>query len=298
MNESAFSHLILWQHPMASLCFFAYAMSFLCLWIRQTWLWSIFFLIAYALALDAKIVQWVSLIPVVILFLCHYFLKGELQRGPRFLFFGVAIMLSLALAFHLMPGFNNWQLASNLHLSPRAYPYSLWLNFDKPLIGIFVLALSLPLINSREHLLRVLKVSIPLSILGILIMIGISLHIGLVQWDPKIPVISLLWLIDNLIFVSIPEEAFFRGFIQRELYHWFGKNGRAALASIFVTSIFFSLLHLIWVTDFSFICLVFTASLIYGVIYQWTKAIEASILCHFGLNVTHFFLFTYPALQA
>lgn len=298
MTENAFSHSIIWQHPISALCFFAFAMSIISLWVRKTpWLWGSFLLIAYILAFDAQIAHWISLIPVFILFICHYFLKSDIQKSARFLFFGVATLVSLALAFHFMPGFNNWQLASNLQLSPGAYPYSLWFNFDKPFIGIFVLALSIPLISSREHLIKVLKMSIPLSIVGILIMMGISLYFGLVKWDPKIPVITFLWLIDNLIFVSIPEEAFFRGFIQRELYNWFGKQGLAGIGSIFVTSIFFALLHLIWVANLPFLCLVFIASVIYGAIYQWTKAIEGSILCHFGLNAIHFFFFTYPALK-
>ena len=161
-----------------------------------------------------------------------------------------------------------------------------------------MLALSIPLISSRSTLLRVLKFTAPMSIIGILIMMGISLHFNLVKWDPKIPVIIFIWLFDNLIFVSIPEEAFFRGFIQRELYNRFGKNAWAAFGSICVTSIFFTLLHLIWVADLPFLCLVFVASVIYGSIYQVTESIEASILCHFGLNVTHFLLFSYPALQS
>lgn len=298
MTESTFSHLIIWQHPIHTLCFFAFAMSIISLWVRKTsWLWGSFLLIAYILAFDAKIAHWISLIPVLILLFCHYFLKGDISKGARFLLFGVATLVSLALAFHFMPGFNNWKLASDLQISPGAYPYSLWLNFDKPFIGIFVLAFSIPLIASREQLFKVLKLSIPLSIIGIAIMMGISLYFGLVKWDPKIPVITFLWLVDNLIFVAIPEEAFFRGFIQRELYQWFGKRSMAAIGSILVTSVFFTLLHLIWVADLPFLCLVFVASVIYGTIYQWTKAIEGSILCHFGLNALHFFFFTYPALK-
>jgi membrane protease YdiL (CAAX protease family) len=137
-----------------------------------------------------------------------------------------------------------------------------------------------------------------MTLLGILIMMGISLHLNVVKWDPKIPVIAVIWMIDNLIFVSIPEEAFFRGFIQRELYHRFGKNAFGSIASIFVTSLFFTLIHLIWVADLPFLCLVFIASIIFGTIYQVTESIEASIFCHYALNVTQFFLFTYPALQA
>jgi uncharacterized protein len=338
MVEGSFSHSLLWHNSISAICFFSFAMSFISLWIRKTtWMWGSFLFIAYILAFEAKIVTWMSLIPVLILFFCHYLFKKGLLKEPlakfnangksmiveespprqgapkgdsmlalnfaigsksaRFLLICIAIGVSLALAFHFLPGFNNWKVASNLCISPGAYPYSLWFNFDKPFIGLFALAFSIPLISSKTELFRVLKMSIPMSIVGILVMVAISLYFNLVKWDPKIPIIIFVWFFDNLIFVSIPEEAFFRGFIQRELYFWFGKTPVAGLGSIFVTSIFFTLLHLIWVANLSFLCFVFVASMIYGAIYQVTQSIEASILCHFGLNLVHFLLFTYPALQ-
>jgi len=292
-----FSYAVLVHNPIASICFLAYAMSFLSLWMRKTaWLWGSFLFIAYVLALQAGIAEWISLIPVLILCFCHYFLKRDLAKGPRFLFFCVALGVSLALSFHFLPGFHNWKLVSDLCLSPGAYPYNLWLNFDKPFIGLFALAFSIPLLSSKAEMLRVLKISIPTSIVGILVLIGISLSCHLVAWDPKIPTIFFLWFFDNLIFVSIPEEAFFRGFIQRGIFQWFGSTSMAGAASIFITSILFTLLHLIWVANLPFLSLVFVASMIYGTIYQMTKSIEASILCHFGLNVVHFLFFSYPAL--
>lgn len=298
ISESTFSYSLLWKNPISSLCFFAFAMSFISLWIRKTpWLWGSFLFIAYLLAFEAKIAGWVSLIPILILFFCHYFLQKEINRGASFLLFGSAVLVSCALSFHFLPGFHNWKLAGDLHLSPGSYPYNLWLNFDKPFIGIFALALTIPLISSRPRWLTVLKKSIPMSIAGILIMMGISLYFDLVKWDPKMPAIFLIWFLDNLIFVCIPEEAFFRGLIQRGIYRWFGESSASAVCSILVTSIIFTLLHLIWVADLPFLCLVFTASIIYGTIYQLTRSIEACILCHFGLNLTHFLLFTYPALQ-
>ena len=300
MTISAFSHSLFFHNPIPTLCFFAFAMSFISLWVRKTaWLWGSFLLIAYILAFEAKIATWMSLIPVLTLFFCHSFLKKELSKRVRFILFCIAVGVSLALSFHFLPGFHNWKLASDLYLSPGAYPYSLWLNFDKPFIGLFALAFSIPLISSKADLVRVLKIGIPMSIVGILIMMGISLHFHLVEWNFKIPVIFFVWMFENLIFVSIPEEAFFRGFIQRELCLWLeNKPVISGLGSIFITSIFFTLLHLIWVANLPFLCLVFVASVIYGTIYQVTKSIEASILCHFGLNLVHFLFFTYPALQS
>lgn len=40
------------------------------------------------------------------------------------------------------------------------------------------------------------------------------------------------------------------------------------------------------------------AGLGYATVYAATQRIEASILVHFGLNATHFLLFTYPAMKS
>ncbi len=298
MTESTFTHCLFWNNPLSALCFFAFAMSFISLWIRKTpWLWGSFLFIAYLLALLANIADWITLVPILILLFCHYFLAKEISRGTRYLLFCTAVIISAALAFHFLPGFHNWELIKGMQVTPGAYPFDLWLNFDKPFMGIFVLAFALPLISTKARWLQMLKVGLPMSLAGILILMGVSLYSGKVQWDPKIPVIFFAWTVNNLIFVSIPEEAFFRGFFQREIYQWFGKTSLAGLGSILVTSILFTLIHLIWVANLPFLGLVFIASVIYGTIYQVTQSIEASILCHFGLNLTHFLLFSYPALQ-
>ncbi|NGX47119.1 MAG: hypothetical protein K1000chlam3_00488, partial [Chlamydiae bacterium] len=56
----------------------------------------------------------------------------------------------------------------------------------------------------------------------------------------------------------------------------------------------FAALHYIWVPNIPFLTLVFVAGIIYGSIFQFTRALEASILCHWLFNITHFLLFTYP----
>lgn len=297
MTLATFSHALLWNQPLSTLCFFSLGMSFISLWVRKTaWLWGSFLIIAYILAFQANIVNWLSAIPLSLLFSSHYFLRRDLHKGIRFLLVGIVTAVSYALIFHFLPGFQNWRILQNETFSANAYPINLWINFDKPFIGIFVLAFSLPLISSRVQLIQMLKSAIPMSLAGIAILMTLSLKLGIVAWDPKVPVVFFIWFANNLIFVTIPEEAFFRGFLQKEINRWFGTTALAGCASVIVTSILFTLAHLGWVADFSLIGLTFAASLIYGTIYQTTQRIEASILCHFGVNVTHLLLFTYPSL--
>ncbi|HEY2810774.1 MAG TPA: type II CAAX endopeptidase family protein [Rhabdochlamydiaceae bacterium] len=297
-TSSQFTHQLFWDNKIATLCFFSFAMSYISLWIKKTaWLWATFLGIAIILALEAHIVSYIALIPIGVLFFCQSCLAREIYKPLRLILFGIVVIVSLALGFHFLPGFNNWKLLSQAQLCTNALPYSLFLNFDKPFIGIFTLALSVPLLATAAQWSKMLKITLPATLLGILIMTGIALKIGMIAWCPKISLIFLPWMVINLIFVSIPEEAFFRGFIQRELYLWFGETPLSAIGSIAITSFFFVLLHLIWVGSYSFLLLVFIASVIYGTLYQWTRSIESSILCHYLFNVTHFLLFTYPALS-
>ncbi|WP_419656688.1 putative CAAX protease family protein [Desulfosarcina variabilis str. Montpellier] len=48
--------------------------------------------------------------------------------------------------------------------------------------------------------------------------------------------------------------------------------------------------------DLKYVILATAAGWGYGIIFQRTGSIDASIMTHFGLNTTHFIFFTYPAL--
>ena len=196
---------------------------------------------------------------------------------------------------HFFPGFHNWQLGENLQISKDAYPYSFYLNFDKPFIGFFPLAISIPLL-SRMHLRSVILKTIALTALGVMILMILALYLHLIEIDLKLPHISAIWLIANLFFVTIPEEAFFRGFLQREINEYLNAKW-AGTFSVIVVSLLFALLHFTFVRDLSYLSLTFIASLIYGGVYQATRSIESSIFCHYLFNVAHFFCFTYPALK-
>jgi membrane protease YdiL (CAAX protease family) len=281
------------------LCAFAsLMMATASFWVKRTfWLWGSFLLIALLFAYESQTISWPALIPLTILGITYWLYVHKVSGKLRHVLLFLAFFISLGLSFHIFPGFHNWLFARDLHLSPNAVPYNFWLNFDKPFIGIFLLAWVIPLIQSKEELKRVLRISIPLSLIGITAILALSLYLGIVQWNPKVTLLIFIWPFVNLFFVVIPEEAFFRGFIQEQLVSKLQNfKGFAPFCAIFITSLFFMLLHLFWVPNVHFLVLVFVTSLIYGSIYQYTKAIESSILCHFLLNLTHFLFFTYPAL--
>ncbi len=288
------SYFIFIHHPIASLAFISLMLAFISLWThRKPWLWGSFLALSFIFALYGKVIDLRIFIALILLGGAHLALTGKLKGIPRFITILVAILLSVLLMGHFFPGFYNWKIATNLQLSKNAHPYSLYLNYDKPFIGFFPLALSIPLL-SRLHLRSVFVKTVALTTLGVIVLVVLALYFHLVEIDPKFPHITWVWLIANLFLVVIPEEAFFRGFLQRELSDYLNTKWGGPL-SVIAVSLFFALLHFTFIRDLGFLSLTFIASLVYGSIYQMTRSIESSIFCHYLFNVIHFFYFTYPA---
>lgn len=94
--------------------------------------------------------------------------------------------------------------------------------------------------------------------------------------------------------MCVAEEGFFRGFVQKNLAMAF-KNFKAGnLIAVIISALLFGFAHYAGGIAYSIWSTI--AGLGYGWIYHKTNQIESSILTHFGLNVIHFLLFTYPAI--
>ncbi len=268
------------------LTFFALMMSFLSLWIyKSPWLWGSFLVIAYTLALQSAVTTTFTLIPLGTLFLLHFLLKKFPSGKERLLLFFAITLISTLLIFHKIPGFSKWNVGGNL-----------WLNFDRPFTGLFVLALTLPLIRSYQEWINCSLKTIPLTLITLMLLIFLAVQGGVVFWEPKWPPHFLLRLISTFCLVAIPEEAFFRGFVQEEVEKWVGGKIKGPVLAILATSLFFTLTHVNWTSSFALLGFVFLASLAYGSIYRYTRKIESSIFCHFMVNGVHMIFFTYHTL--
>jgi membrane protease YdiL (CAAX protease family) len=208
----------------------------------------------------------------------------------------VTILFSLALMAHVVPGFSNLLVVRDAVLSPGAVPYTLYLNFDKAQIGLFLLAFGPRLMVSRTDWAAMLEVMLPAVFVLIAVLMPFALAIGQVRFDIKQPDVLPIWAWSNLLFTCAAEEALFRGVIQRWLQGesaWSsGKSVRGVLGLAFA-AIVFGAAHFaggVWS-----VVLAAIAGIGYGWIYWRTKRIEASILAHFLVNTTHIMCFTYPA---
>jgi membrane protease YdiL (CAAX protease family) len=126
------------------------------------------------------------------------------------------------------------------------------------------------------------------------VLIPISLLTQYVRVDLKLPDQTWIWALNNLFFVCLAEEAFFRGFLQKGLTGFFPKTRSMSIISVTLAAAMFGLAH--FKGGASYVLLSSIAGLFYGYIYQKTDRIESSILVHFGLNAIHFLFLSYPAL--
>ena len=208
----------------------------------------------------------------------------------------VTIVFSLALMAHVVPGFSNLPIVRDIVLSPDAVPYTLYLNFDKAQIALFLLAFGPPLISSGTDVVTMLKGALPGVLVLIAVLMACALWVGQVRLDLKWPEIFPVWAWANLLFTCAAEEALFRGVIQRRLQ---GDSASPTLragrgiAGLAIAGVVFGLAHDaggVWS-----VVLATIGGIGYGWIFWRTNRIEASILAHFLVNTTHILCFTYPA---
>lgn len=208
----------------------------------------------------------------------------------------VVLAMAVGLMLHKLPGFHNPLVIDKTVFTPDARPFTLYLNYDKTLIGLFILGWCHMRIARLRDWKMMLATWLPRAAGLIAILMALSLAMGYVRFAPKFPKESWLWLLVNLLFVCTAEEALFRGFIQMQLQRLWSAKGIGKTAALVVASVLFGLAHF-W-GGWAYVALATIAGLGYGWIYQRTQRIEAGILAHFALNTVHFFLFTYPALAS
>ncbi|MEJ6079556.1 CPBP family intramembrane metalloprotease [Vibrio sp. 1-Bac 57] len=219
------------------------------------------------------------------------------------------IATSLSLALHYVPGFNNLPIVVNEQVSSDAIAYTLYANFDKGIAGLLLSAyyfstlapkrqrtLDSKGIDSKSLASKKLALKQPaLIIIGtILATLSVALLLGIVSFNPKVPDFWLAFIAINLLFTCVAEEALFRGLLQTKLSQQIISPRFAILAPIIIACVF-ALAHFMGGVNYILVSVV--AGFGYGYILYKTQRLEWAILCHWLVNVCHFFLFTYPMIK-
>ncbi len=272
--------------------------SIIFLWsINYRKLWILFFLLSILTGFFAERIVFIGLLQTIgFSALISIYYSGKFKNFKK-AFLALAIVLwGLILSHHFSPGFTNWKIVSEIKLSPDSIPYSFYLNFDKGIVGLFLLLFIPNLIHNKNELKSMVATLIPIFLLGSFLVLLFSFLLGYIYWDPKFPDFFSIWALKMLFFTCLPEELIFRGFIQRELASNWKKFSWGPLASLTTSSFLFGLDH--FAGGLKYIFLAFIAGFFYGWVYQKTNRIESSVLFHFLLNTFHILGFSYPALES
>jgi|GEM_PF-862976 len=136
-----------------------------------------------------------------------------------------------------------------------------------------------------------IKYTLFLLLSCIAIIIILALTSGYAIFEPKIPSILTIWMINNFFFICFSEEVFFRGFLQKTLQNLLPKQ---QILAVIIASLIFGATH--FQGGLTYIVLSSICGFFYGYTYYKTNKILCSMIVHFGLNLSHLLLFTYPAL--
>lgn len=239
--------------------------------------------------LNGQMELW-AVIPILLLDGIGYLISSKENRTREIVIHLVFILLAAALFAHWLPGFHNPLVVGPERLAPDAVPFSMYLNLDKPLVGFWLilvwphLQMSLP---PRAYL-KAGAIACAITLLACL-MAGLLLRVG--TWAPKWPEWAWLWAINNLLLVAPAEEALFRGYVQGGLERLLARMRHGEWIALGVAAGLFGFAHS--AGGWQLMVLAAIAGLGYGMAYRH-GGLQAAILAHFGVNLVHFGLFTYP----
>ena len=252
---------------------------------RQKWLTIALVVLSIVAALLQARLSIIALSSIVIGFGVAYFTAK--QEG-KWRYAGLTFMLIWSLAFfaHAIPGFDNLKVLDKVYASRDSIPFTMYLNLDKPLV-FFGLLLAFPTLLGQKKTCD-LKV-IGLVVVGVLSLLPIAVGLGALTFSLSTPHWLWLFILNNLLFTCVAEEALFRGFIQQGLSQRFGW-----VTGLIVASLLFGLAHF----SGGMLLVVFAAlaGLGYGLVFYLTGRLWTAVLVHFIFNLTHLIFFTYPML--
>jgi membrane protease YdiL (CAAX protease family) len=212
----------------------------------------------------------------------HYI--QEKRHNPKLFLLVLIVLLGSALRSRFFPGF------IPLMITPL---FSL--KFVTPILGFFALALFVRLAQTSKDWKKVAQGCL-VGCIGIALLAVCAVASGSIHWNPKIPSLAALRYLNNLILVAIPEEAFYRGFLQFELNHFLHHLKGGKWLSLLLSSVVFTLAHVGWCPNLAILGFVFLASLLYGGVFWISGKIESAIFTHFLLNFVHMTFFSYHAM--
>lgn len=203
---------------------------------------------------------------------------------PHWLWWSGGLLAAIALAAHLLPGFQPVELWPPRPLSPDARPYALRLSWDKLLLGLTLLAWWLGQPSQRHPLGKPVW---QVSGLTLLLVPLLAWGLGLLAWQPKWPEQLWLWLAVNLGVAVLAEELLFRAWLQPQLIKLLG-----LWPGLLLSAALFGAAHIPFSPLFALVAAL--AGLGYGLVFHYSGRLSLAIALHGAVNLLHLLLLSYP----
>ncbi len=268
------------MNPITLLGFFFLTLSFLSLWIRKDpKIWASLLALSLICGTIAGNILCVGLIfigALALLWVCY-------SQKPSLPLLLLLALVGIIMALHVLPGYH-----------PVAITTKFKMGFEGSLMGLFSLALLVPLAKTAQDWKKAFQGAL-IGCAGIAALAILAIASHTVSWQLFLPSAMLPRLFNNLVFTSIPQEGFFRGFLQKEISRYLHDTRKGKILALLLSSLLFMSAHVYWSPSVVVLGFTFLASLLYGGVYLISGKIESAILCHFALNLAHMILFNYHA---
>ncbi|NOD64057.1 CPBP family intramembrane glutamic endopeptidase [Ruegeria sp. HKCCD9179] len=194
------------------------------------------------------------------------------------------ILWCLAMGAHLLPGFQNLKVLDQVQTGAASTGFTMHLNLDKPMV-FFAVLLAWP-----GMLQSTIQTKFGPLVAGLLLLPGLfllGLAVGAIQPEFSVPRWWLVFVLSNLFLTCLTEEAFFRGYLQSAIISRLG-----AVGGVIAASLLFGLVH--FGGGPALVVFASILGLACGLGYYATQRLWVPVAMHFGFNLVHLLLFTYP----
>ena len=194
-------------------------LTIIALWIPQfkkVPLWSICLITSILLGLISQRIDYIALAFIVLLAIVTWYLGNSKKSiAMRVLSAVILFALGVGLGMFLLPGFHNQQVLKAVYIRSDAIPFNLYLNFDKTILGVFIVGFLHQRVATKHEWIRMAKIMAPRGLLVVFVVACLSFLLNYVRFDPQLSPYFLLWAATNLLFVCFAEEAFFSWFYSK-----------------------------------------------------------------------------------
>ncbi|MCK7257107.1 CPBP family intramembrane metalloprotease [Enterobacter asburiae] len=200
---------------------------------------------------------------------------------------GLCVVIAVALVMHVLPGFHNPKVLDAVVVGPQSIPFSMYFNMDKAVVPFFLIT-CMPTLFVAKPLYKIGKLGWGILVLAVPALLLLAVALGGLRIEPHAPEWFAQFALANIFFVSLAEEALFRGYLQQRL-----SRIVHPVVALLIASVIFGLMH--YSGGLLLIIFASLSGIIYGLAWMWSGRLWVATLFHFGLNGVHLLFFTYPA---